>query len=60
MQQDYASPVVADGKMYFTRRLGEVYVFVFFGLMATLGTLYTQAHELTVVGVLGAVAAGAL
>ena len=45
---------------YGYRGLGEVYVFVFFGLMATLGTLYTQAHELTVVGVLGAVAAGAL
>jgi outer membrane protein assembly factor BamB len=27
MQQDYASPVIADGKMYFTRRNGEVYVF---------------------------------
>jgi hypothetical protein len=27
MQQDYASPVAADGKMYFTRRNGEVYVF---------------------------------
>ena len=28
---------------YGYRGLGEVYVFVFFGLMATLGTLYTQA-----------------
>jgi outer membrane protein assembly factor BamB len=27
MQQDYASPVAADGKMYFTRRNGEIYVF---------------------------------
>ena len=27
MQQDYASPVAADGKLYFTRRNGEVYVF---------------------------------
>ena len=45
---------------YGYRGLGEVYVFVFFGLMATLGTLYTQAHRITVVGVLGAVAAGAL
>ena len=27
MSQDYASPVAADGKMYFTRRTGEVYVF---------------------------------
>jgi outer membrane protein assembly factor BamB len=27
MQQDYASPVAADGKLYFVRRTGEVYVF---------------------------------
>ncbi len=27
MSQDYASPVAADGKMYFTRRAGEVHVF---------------------------------
>lgn len=27
MQQDYASPVAADGKMYFTRRNGEIYVY---------------------------------
>jgi outer membrane protein assembly factor BamB len=27
MAQDYASPVAADGKMYFTRRGGEVFVF---------------------------------
>jgi outer membrane protein assembly factor BamB len=27
MQQDYASPVAADGKLYFTRRNGDVYVF---------------------------------
>lgn len=27
MQQDYASPVVADGKVYYTRRNGEVYVY---------------------------------
>lgn len=45
---------------YGYRGLGEVYVFVFFGLMAVLGTLYTQAHRITAVGVLGAVAAGAL
>ena len=40
--------------------LGEVFVFVFFGLVATLGTLYTQAGVLTVVGVLGSVGVGAL
>ncbi len=45
---------------YGYRGLGEVYVFVFFGLMATLGTLYTQAKELTLVGVLGAVGIGAI
>jgi 1,4-dihydroxy-2-naphthoate octaprenyltransferase len=45
---------------YGYRGLGEVYVFVFFGLMATLGTLYTQAGEVTGVGVLGAVGVGAI
>jgi 1,4-dihydroxy-2-naphthoate octaprenyltransferase len=32
---------------YGYRGLGEVYVFVFFGLMATLGTLYTQADAVS-------------
>ena len=45
---------------YGYRGLGEVYVFVFFGLMATLGTLYTQADKVTTVGVLGAVGVGAI
>ncbi|TQJ49449.1 1,4-dihydroxy-2-naphthoate polyprenyltransferase [Phycicoccus sp. SLBN-51] len=45
---------------YGYRGLGEVYVFVFFGLMATLGTLYTQAGRVTTVGVLGAVGVGAI
>ncbi len=45
---------------YGYRGLGEVYVFLFFGLMATLGTLYTQAGELTWVGVAGAVGVGAI
>jgi 1,4-dihydroxy-2-naphthoate polyprenyltransferase len=45
---------------YGYRGLGEVYVFVFFGLMATLGTLYTQAHEVTWVGLAGAVGIGAI
>jgi hypothetical protein len=26
MSSDYSSPIVADGKLYFTRRGGEVYV----------------------------------
>jgi 1,4-dihydroxy-2-naphthoate octaprenyltransferase len=45
---------------YGYRGLGEVYVFVFFGLMATLGTLYTQAGALTWVGLAGAVGVGAI
>ena len=45
---------------YGYRGLGEVYVFVFFGLMATLGTLYTQAGRLTWVGLAGAVGVGAI
>lgn len=40
--------------------LGEVFVFVFFGLVATLGTLYTQALTLSWAGVLGAGGVGAL
>jgi 1,4-dihydroxy-2-naphthoate octaprenyltransferase len=39
---------------------GEVAVFVFFGLVAVLGTQYTQAHRVDLVGVTLAVATGAL
>ena len=45
---------------YGYRGLGEVYVFVFFGLLATLGTLYTQAGRLTWFGLAGAVGVGVL
>lgn len=45
---------------YGYRGLGEAYVFVFFGLLATLGTLYTQAHKLSVAGLLGAVGVGCI
>ena len=45
---------------YGYRGLGEVYVFVFFGLMATLGTQYTQAGSVSWFGVLGAVGVGAV
>lgn len=45
---------------YGYRGLGEVGVFVFFGLVATLGTMYTQADRINDVGVLGAVAMGLL
>ena len=45
---------------YGYRGLGELYVFVFFGLLATLGTLYTQAHQLTWTGLACAVGVGAI
>ncbi|MEE2059404.1 1,4-dihydroxy-2-naphthoate polyprenyltransferase [Rhodococcus artemisiae] len=38
--------------------LGEVAVFVFFGLVAVLGTLFVQAEQLTLSGLAGAVAMG--
>jgi 1,4-dihydroxy-2-naphthoate octaprenyltransferase len=40
--------------------LGEVFVFVFFGLVAVLGTTYTQAGRIGAVALAGAVATGAL
>ncbi len=45
---------------YGYRGLGEVYVFIFFGLVATLGTQYTQIGAVTPVGVLGAIGVGSL
>lgn len=45
---------------YGYRGLGEVYVFIFFGLVATLGTQFTQIGTVTPVGVLGAVGVGSL
>ncbi len=45
---------------YGYRGLGEVFVFVFFGLVATLGTTYTQAGTLTWSSIAGAVGVGAL
>jgi 1,4-dihydroxy-2-naphthoate octaprenyltransferase len=45
---------------YGYRALGEVSVFVFFGLVATLGTAYVQADRLPVAAVGGAVGVGAL
>ncbi len=40
--------------------LGEVFVFVFFGLVAVLGTTYTQAGRVDAAAVAGAVGVGAL
>ncbi len=45
---------------YGYRGLGEVYVFVFFGLMATLGTLYTQALAVSWFGLSGSIGVGAI
>nr|WP_210149121.1 1,4-dihydroxy-2-naphthoate polyprenyltransferase [Paeniglutamicibacter terrestris] len=43
---------------YGYRGLGEVFVFIFFGLVATLGTTFTQIHELTLGSYVGAVGTG--
>ena len=45
---------------YGYRGLGEVSVFVFFGLVAVLGTAYVQGGRVTVAAVLGGVCMGAL
>jgi 1,4-dihydroxy-2-naphthoate octaprenyltransferase len=45
---------------YGYRGLGEVAVFVFFGLVAVLGTTYVQAGRVSPAAVVGAVAVGAL
>jgi 1,4-dihydroxy-2-naphthoate polyprenyltransferase len=45
---------------YGYRGLGEVFVFVFFGLVAVLGTTYTQAGRISLAAVAGAAAVGAL
>lgn len=38
--------------------LGGVFVFIYFGLVATLGTLFTQTNQITLTGVVAAVAVG--
>lgn len=38
--------------------LGDVFVFIYFGLVATLGTLFTQTNRLTLTGWVGAIAVG--
>ena len=45
---------------YGYRGMGEVSVFVFFGLVATVGTTYVQAGEVTTASVLSGVGCGAL
>ncbi|KGN33904.1 1,4-dihydroxy-2-naphthoate prenyltransferase [Knoellia sinensis KCTC 19936] len=45
---------------YGYRGLGEVFVFVFFGLVATLGTLYAQTGAVTWFGLAAAVGVGAI
>ena len=45
---------------YGYRGLGEVSVFVFFGLVATAGTTYVQAREVTSAAVLAGIGCGAL
>jgi 1,4-dihydroxy-2-naphthoate octaprenyltransferase len=45
---------------YGYRGLGEVAVFVFFGLVATVGTTYVQAERVTTASVLAGVGCGAL
>ncbi|MDQ3423402.1 MAG: 1,4-dihydroxy-2-naphthoate polyprenyltransferase [Actinomycetota bacterium] len=45
---------------YGYRGLGELFVFVFFGLVAVVGTTYVQTESVTAVSVLGGVAVGSL
>ena len=43
---------------YGYRGLGDIYVFIFFGLVATLGTTFTQINQLTWASLAGAVGTG--
>ncbi len=45
---------------YGYRGLGEVSVFVFFGLVATIGTTYVQAEQITTAALLAGIGCGAL
>jgi 1,4-dihydroxy-2-naphthoate polyprenyltransferase len=45
---------------YGYRALGEISVFVFFGLVATLGTTYVQVERITTAAVAGGIACGSL
>ncbi|MBM7769219.1 1,4-dihydroxy-2-naphthoate polyprenyltransferase [Glutamicibacter nicotianae] len=43
---------------YGYRGLGDIYVFIFFGLVATLGTTFTQINQLTMASLWGATGTG--
>jgi 1,4-dihydroxy-2-naphthoate octaprenyltransferase len=45
---------------YGYRGLGEIYVFIFFGLVATLGTYYGQTGEITIEAIMAAISNGAV
>ena len=45
---------------YGYRGLGEIHVFIFFGLVATLGTYYSQTGQMTVEAVMAAISNGAV
>ena len=45
---------------YGYRGLGEIYVFIFFGLVATLGTFYGQTGSITIEAVMAAISNGAV
>ena len=45
---------------YGYRGLGEIYVFIFFGLVATLGTYFGQTGEITIEATMAAISNGAI
>jgi 1,4-dihydroxy-2-naphthoate octaprenyltransferase len=45
---------------YGYRGLGEIYVFIFFGLVATLGTFYGQAGQITIEALFASISNGAV
>lgn len=45
---------------YGYRGLGEIYVFIFFGLVATLGTFYGQTGRITIEAIMAAISNGAV
>ena len=45
---------------YGYRGLGEIYVFIFFGLVATLGTYYGQTGQITIEAIMAAISNGAV